>query len=88
MSADGPAIRLTTARQAIRSTRPGFSEMIQAHEAAQLEAVAQQPPAPVPDAAPHALIAPEFDAEYYLGDNEDVRLSGMDPLTLQLHSLC
>jgi hypothetical protein len=80
MSVDAWAVRLNAARQAIRSTRPGFSEMMQAHEAAQLNAAAQQPPAPIPIATPHALIAPEFDAAYYLENNEDVRLSGMDPL--------
>lgn len=33
----------------------------------------------LPGTTPRTLIAPEFDAAYYLECNEDVRLSGMDP---------
>ena len=36
--------------------------------------------AEIPTSTPHALIAPEFDTAYYLANNEDVRLSDMQPL--------
>jgi hypothetical protein len=51
-----------------------------AHALAQMQLAAQQPVPQVPDGTPLALIAPEFDVSYYLANNEDVRLSDMDPL--------
>ena len=61
----------------IRSTRPGFAALMRNHAAA-----AGDPSRPAPaiaDFTPRVLIAPEFDAAYYLQANEDVRESGMDP---------
>ena len=59
----------------IRSTRPGFAALMRDHAAG-----AAPPHAPAAaDATPRALIAPEFDAAYYLDNNGDVRDSGMDP---------
>jgi glycosyltransferase involved in cell wall biosynthesis len=60
----------------IRSTRPGFAALMRSHAAAGHGTL----PAPaIAESTPRALIAPEFDAAYYLDSNEDVRLSGMDP---------
>ena len=59
----------------IRSTRPGFAALMRDH----IAAGCNTPAAAIADATPRALIAPEFDAAYYLDNNEDVRLSGMDP---------
>ena len=53
---------------------------MQAHALAQVRLAAQQPEPAVSDSTPWALIAPEFDAAHYLANNEDVRLSDMDPL--------
>lgn len=59
-----------------RSMRPGFAALAQGRAVAGHDA----PPAPATtDLTPRALIAPEFDAAYYLESNEDVRLSDMDP---------
>lgn len=59
-----------------RSTRPGFAALMQGHA----PAGDQTPLAPaVADLTPRTLIAAEFDAAYYLENNEDVRLSDMDP---------
>lgn len=61
----------------IRSTRPGVAALVRDGAAARCGAA---PPAPAAaDATPRSLIAPEFDAAYYLGNNEDVRNSDMDP---------
>jgi len=61
----------------IRCTRLGFADLMQAHATARRSAAAPMPTAA--PATPRTLIAPEFDAAYYLENNEDVRLSGMDP---------
>ena len=61
----------------IRSTRTGFAALMRDHAAA---AASPSPSAPaITDFTPRTLIAPEFDAAYYLATNEDVRESGMDP---------
>ena len=53
---------------------------MQAHALAQSQLAAQRPAPAVSDSTPLALITPEFDAAHYLANNEDVRLSDMDPL--------
>jgi glycosyltransferase involved in cell wall biosynthesis len=59
----------------VRSTRPGLAALMQHHAAG-----GPKRPAPaIIDFTPRTLIAPEFDAAYYLDSNEDVRDSGMDP---------
>jgi len=65
--------------QTIHSTRSGFNEMLRDRGVAQGHLPIQQPP-PAPEATPHALIAPEFDVAHYLANNDDVRLSCMEPL--------
>jgi len=72
--------RTTLARYAIQSTRPGFGEMMQVQPVLQSKVVKTEQLSLLAPATPHALIAPEFDAVYYLTSNEDVRLSTMDPL--------
>lgn len=80
MSASGSPANAGAAKPAapavMCSTRPGFAALMHGHDAA----VHTMPPAPViTDSTPRAVIAPEFDAAYYLENNEDVRLSDMDP---------
>ena len=75
MSASNPAV---PARSAIRTTRPGYDDMMTAHAAAQPATVARRLALQAQD--PDTLIAAEFDAAFYLEQYEDVRLSGMDPL--------
>jgi len=72
--------RTTLARNAIQSTRQGFAEMMQVQSVLQSQVVETEQLSLSAPATPHALIAPEFDAVYYLASNEDVRLSTMDPL--------
>ena len=60
----------------VRSTRPGVAALLRDHAAARCATPA---PTPTADATPRSLIAPEFDAAYYLDNNEDVRDAGMDP---------
>ncbi len=62
--------------ESVCSTRPGAAAVLQDHAAAQRAAPS---PAPLADASPRGVIAPEFDAAYYLEHNEDVRGSDMDP---------
>ena len=64
----------------IRCTRPGFEQLIQAHAVSPTQAKVALRAADIPASTPLALIAPEFDAAYYLANNEDVRLSDMQPL--------
>ncbi len=51
-----------------------------AHALAQSQLKAQRPAPAVSESTPWELIAPEFDAAHYLANNEDVRLSDMNPL--------
>jgi len=80
VSASDAAAHHADAGPAIRCTRPGFDKLMQAHAAARTEAAARLGSAPPPEATPHAVVGPEFDAAYYLENNEDVRLAGMDAL--------
>ncbi len=69
-SAPGPLVG-----DGIRSTRPGFATLMQGRAAGN----PLRPASAITDFTPRTLIAPEFDAAYYLDANEDVRESGMDP---------
>ncbi len=64
----------------IRSTRPGCNELLEDWAQRRREHTAQQATAQDVASTPYALIAAEFDAAYYHASNEDVRVSGMDPL--------
>lgn len=64
----------------IHSTRAGYVELMQTCAALQANETTRVTTAADTDATPRALIEPEFDALYYLENNEDVRASGMDPL--------
>jgi len=68
---DGPAVR---------STRPGFQPgpPPPGNLAGEPPATASTPPPRLDEVA--AVVAPEFDAEYYHASHQDVRESGMDPL--------
>jgi hypothetical protein len=80
MDAFGVAAEAMAVAPAIQSTRPGFNALMLAHASAQLAAAAQQSTDQLSESTPRTLIAPEFDAAYYLANNDDVRLSVMDPL--------
>ena len=53
---------------------------MQAYDASQFDKAMRVARAADSEATPRASITPEFDASYYLENNEDVRVSGMDPL--------
>lgn len=80
MDGHNAAVRVECGETSIRSTRPGCYELLQAHAVAQRQRAVTQPESLVAEGTPRALIAPEFDAAYYLVNNDDVRSSVMDPL--------
>lgn len=80
MDLHSAATQTSAVQHAIRSTRPGFNELMQAHDAMQSQVAMQQPAIQVSMDTPEALIASHFNTAYYLASNEDVRHSVMDPL--------
>lgn len=79
MNPPDAAVQGETRLDRIHSTRPGFVELMQSQAASQSNATASVA-AVDPDVTPRRLIELGFDAVYYLEYNDDVRLSGMDPL--------
>ena len=80
MDCHNASVQVGRSEPLIRSTRLGCDELLQAYEAAPAQRGATQPAPCVAEGLPLDLIASEFDAAYYLANNDDVRSSVMDPL--------